>query len=115
MIFVQLTAFAAKWSRLGLTDEDLRALEALLLEQPLSGDLIPGGGGLRKVRFGPPSWHRGKRGALRVIYAFVDASRSLYLFTAYGKNEQSGLRPEEKAVFRRVLDQLRKRSNSKEI
>ena len=106
LTFIQLSVFAAKWSRLKLTDEDLQALEALLLENPQSGDVIPGAGGLRKVRFAPPRWRAGKRGALRVIYAFVAAGEAIYFFTVYGKTQQSDLLPEEKKVFRDVLDRL---------
>src|SRR5437763_267871 len=65
LTLVQLSSFVAKWRRIGLTDEDLQSLEEILLRDPESGDLIPGTGGLRKVRFGPPSMHRGKRGATR--------------------------------------------------
>jgi hypothetical protein len=106
LTFIHLSSFAAKWSQLKLTDEDLQALEALLLENPQTGDAIPGAGGLRKLRFAPPKWHTGKRGALRVIYAFIGAGEAVYFFTVYGKTQQSDLLPEEKKVFRQVLDRL---------
>jgi hypothetical protein len=106
LTLVQLSAFVAKWKRLGLTDEDLQALEGTLVENPASGALIPGTGGLRKLRFAPPSWRAGKRGAARVVYAYVVIGQAVYLFTLYGKNEQSDLTPDEKRVFRRVLRRL---------
>ena len=109
MIFVQLSAFRAKWLNLRLSDDDLRALEGRLIADPEAGDVIPGTGGLRKLRFAPPTQHRGKRGALRVIYAFVTVGDVIYLFTLYGKNEQSDLQPEEKKIFRQVLGRLRER------
>jgi hypothetical protein len=68
--------------------------------------VIPGTGGLRKLRFAPPSWHTGKRGATRVIYALIVPGEAVYLFTLYGKNEQSDLRPDEKKIFRQVLERL---------
>ena len=107
LTFIQLSTFAAKWSKLRLNDEDLQSLEGILIAHPEAGPLIPGTGGLRKLRFAPPSWHTGKRGALRVIYAFITAGDAAYLFTLYGKNEQSDLSPDEKKVFRQVLDRLR--------
>ena len=106
LTLVQLPAFAAKWRRLGLTDEDLQALEGLLVEDATSGAVIPGTGGLRKLRFAPPSWHAGKRGATRVVYAYLVTGQAVYFFTLYGKNEQSDLKPDEKRVFRRVLQRL---------
>lgn len=108
LTLIQLSTFTAKWSKLGLTDDDLRALEGLLIAEPESGRVIPGTGGLRKLRFAPPSWHTGKRGASRVIYCFITSGDVVYLFTLYGKNEASDLSAEEKNVFKRVLDRLRK-------
>jgi hypothetical protein len=101
-----VSAFVAKWRRLGLTDEDLQALEGMLVEDAASGTVIPGTGGLRKLRFAPPTWHAGKRGATRVIYAYLVAGQAVYFFTLYGKNEQSDLKPDEKRDFRRVLQRL---------
>ena len=67
LTLIQLSTFAAKWPKLRLTDEDLLSLEGLLIDNPEAGQVIPGTGGLRKLRFAPPSWHTGKRGASRVI------------------------------------------------
>ena len=109
LTLIQLSAFSAKWSRLGLSDDDLQALEGILLAHPQAGVLIPGTGGLRKIRFAPPAWHSGKRGASRVIYAFIASGEVAYLFTLYAKNEQADLTPDEKKVFRQVLERLRAR------
>ena len=49
-----------------LTDEEYAALQAALAEDPELGDVIPGSGGVRKVRWGTRG--RGKRGGVRVIY-----------------------------------------------
>ena len=113
LTLIQLSPFAAKWSKLGLTDDDLRSLEGLLIANPLAGAIIPGTGGLRKIRFAPPRWHSGKRGASRVIYAFIIEGEAVYLFTLYGKNEQSDLSQAEKKVFGQVLDRLRKHHKRK--
>jgi hypothetical protein len=109
LTFVQLSVFTAKWAKLGLADEDLRSLENALLENPEVGTVIPGTGGLRKLRFAPPSAHAGKRGGLRVIYAFIPAGATVYFFTLYGKNQQSDMTPDEKSVFRKVLARLHQR------
>ena len=65
MLFVELTPFiafrAAHW-----TDDELRALQNHLLENPGAGDLIRGSAGLRKLRWAVAG--RGKRGGARVIY-----------------------------------------------
>jgi hypothetical protein len=65
---LQSATFVAEWRAARLDDDDLRALEALLLENPERGPVMSGTGGLRKLRYAPPSWHIGKSGATRVGY-----------------------------------------------
>ena len=66
MVFVELTPFA-EFRREHWTDEDLRAFQSFLLVSPEAGDLIPGGGGLRKVRWAAQG--RGKRGGCPITDA----------------------------------------------
>jgi len=106
LTLIQVSPFVAKWSKLGLTDQDLRSLAEMLLENPHAGKVIPRTGGLRKLRFAPPTWHTGKRGAARVIYAFILPGEAVYLFTLYGKNEQSDLSSAEKKFFKEILQRL---------
>ena len=49
MIFVELTPFVA-FRKEYWTDEDLRAMQNVLLVTPDADDLIRGGSGLRKLR-----------------------------------------------------------------
>ena len=56
--FIEVPLFTKKWKELGLTDEDLRDLQNILLQNPKSGDVIQGTGGLRKIRI--PMKGRGK-------------------------------------------------------
>jgi len=101
--FVQLSRFAARWKQLKLTDEDLQALEQILLRDPEAGDVVAGTGGLRKVRFAPPSQNKGKRGGLRVGYSYFRTAEAIYLLAVYPKNEQSDLTPQDKAEVRTVI------------
>ena len=48
--FKEVPSFTSKWKSLGLTDEDLRTLENILLKDPKTGKTIAGTGGLRKIR-----------------------------------------------------------------
>jgi hypothetical protein len=65
MVFVESPAFG-RWREENLDDERFRALQNVLIVNPLVGELIRGSGGLRKLRVGLPG--RGKRGSARVIY-----------------------------------------------
>ena len=81
--FVELDEFGADWERLGLDVEvDLAALQHELMLNPMAGDLVPGTGGLRKFRFAPPRWNKGKSGALRVCSAYFPEFWTLLLMLA---------------------------------
>lgn len=66
-LFVELPAFIRHRAEY-LDDEGLRGLQNALMENPESGDVIEGTGGLRKLRRTDPRRGKGKRGGLRVIY-----------------------------------------------
>ena len=69
--------------------------------------VIPNTGGLRKLRFAPPSWRSGKRGAMRVVYGHLPAAELVYFFVAYGKNEQGDMTPAEKKLARATMQRIR--------
>jgi hypothetical protein len=72
-----------------LTDEDYRTLQTTLLLRPEQGLLIPGTGGLRKIRWGAKG--HGQRGGCRVIYYWDGSTEAFYMLYAYPKNEQEDL------------------------
>lgn len=89
----------------GLLDDDaMRHVELELLEDPESGDLIQGTGGVRKVRAALPG--RGKRGGARIIYFYVTARQRVYFLLGYAKNRKVDLTPAEKRTVRALARQL---------
>ncbi|MFO1103554.1 MAG: type II toxin-antitoxin system RelE/ParE family toxin [Methylocystis sp.] len=95
----------------GLMSESERsAIVDLLAASPDVGDLIPGTGGLRKVRV--PLAGRGKRGGAQVIYYFHDQTLPIYLLLAYAKNERDDLSSEQKAVLLRLVEIIRPRKRT---
>lgn len=91
---------------MGLSDESLLDLEALLLKDPQMGDVIEGTGGARKLRIQLEG--RGKRGGGRVIYLDVFEQENLYLLFAYPKNVQEDLTSEQKRAIRNMIEAIRK-------
>jgi hypothetical protein len=107
LTFVQLQSFVDDAERLGLDDEDLQALEQLLLENPERGALMAGTGGVRKVRFAPPSWNVGKSGATRVVYAHLARVAHVYFLMMFEKADQANLTPEQKQSCRAIMLELK--------
>ena len=64
--FIETTLFTKQWAALGLSEEDLRLMQNLILDNPKIGAVIPGTGRVRKMRFA--FQERGKRGSGRVCY-----------------------------------------------
>ena len=83
MVFVELPIFTKCAAGL-FTDEYLAVLQVTLMENPLAGDLIKEGRGLRKLRAALPG--RGKSGGARVIYYHWASEHQCYLVYAYAKN-----------------------------
>jgi hypothetical protein len=113
LTFVQLARFAARWAQLKLTDGDLRVLEYTLLRNPNAGAVVAGTGGLRKLRFAPPSRRVGKSGAFRVGYTYFRAAETVYLLAIYPKNHQANLTPAEKAEARTLIEFIGRNLGSK--
>ncbi len=99
MIFIETSVFTREIRDL-LPDEAYRMLQTALMHRPDAGDIIRGGGGLRKVRWNLPG--RGKRGALRVIY-FWDPPNTVYMLLPYRKTDQDELTPEQLKFLRSMV------------
>lgn len=99
--FIQTKEFSKNWDSLGLTDADLRILEAELLANPKVGRLIRGTGKLRKHRFALP--HTGKSGSTRVCYVDFLVYETIYLITVYPKNEKDSLSKAERNEIKKLV------------
>jgi len=100
MKFVE-TAVFTRAVREHLSDEEYRSLQLALLLRPEQGSVIPGSGGLRKVRWKVRG--RGKRGGLRVIYYWITAEDSIYMLFLYEKTAKSDLTPAQVKVLRGLV------------
>jgi hypothetical protein len=80
--------FTEKALRL-IGDDEIFAIQLYLMEQPDAGDIIPGSGGCRKLRWAAKG--HGKRGGARVIYYWITADDRILLLDLYAKNESANL------------------------
>lgn len=76
-----------------ITDDEYRLLQAHLVNRPDAGKIMPGSGGLRKLRWSSGS--HGKRGGIRSIYYWFVSQNILLLLYAYPKSEQDNLTSEQ--------------------
>jgi mRNA-degrading endonuclease RelE of RelBE toxin-antitoxin system len=67
-----------------LSDDEYAALQQALVANPNAGDVIPGSGGVRKLRWSVAG--RGKRGGIRVIYYLRSQQGQIWMLTVYAKN-----------------------------
>ena len=75
----------------------------MLMESPELGDVMPGTGGFRKVRWEDTRRGKGKRGGLGIIYYYLSADHQIWFFTLYDKDEAADLKTEEKKVLKNAI------------
>ena len=105
--FIQMSGFADEWERLRLEDEDLRRLEMAIMARPKGNPVIPGTGGLRKMRFSPPGMGKGKRGAFRVCYVYFEEVKVVILVIVYSKREYHNLTPAGRKTIKQLISRQR--------
>ena len=72
-----------------LDDEEYGELQQFMLSNPEAGEVIPGGGGVRKLR-----WKRkgmGKRGGVRIIYYLRYSPNEFWMLTMYAKAKHENI------------------------
>lgn len=105
--FVESREFTAAWEDLGLDDAALAALQLTIMTGGKNAPVIKGTGGLRKLRFSPPAWNVGKRGALRVCFVHFAEYGFVYLMLVYAKTEADNLSESGKRALRQMIDEAR--------
>jgi hypothetical protein len=103
MEFIETPVFTKLITEL-LSDEDYRLLQNDLAKNPQAGDLIPGGGGIRKLRFALPG--TGKRGGARLVYYWQTSKHKTYMLLAYAKAKKENLEPEQVAILKALVKEL---------
>ena len=88
MVIVETNVFT-KLIKALMSDDEYRELQMALVSRPNLGDLMPGGGGLRKVRWSLPG--QGKRGGVRIIYYWVVDDEHIRMLYVYPKGSQENL------------------------
>ncbi len=102
---VPIGAFESKAMRL-LGNEGYGDLLAHIARNPKAGVVVPGLGGLRKLRFSRPGI--GTRGGVRVIYYFHDERNPIFLLLIYAKADQEDMTPSQIANLKQLVNNLKR-------
>lgn len=84
-----------------LSDDEYSKLQQALLVNPEIGAVIPGSGGIRKLRWGLAG--RGKRGGIRVIYYLRTRQGQIWMLTLYAKNVAENI---PARVLKQIKDEI---------
>jgi len=103
MEFIEAPAFTRYLSDY-LADDDYRRLQNQLASNPDLGDVMPGSGGFRKLRWGDPRRGKGRRGGLRVVYYYFWAEQQIWFMTLYDKDEAAALTPREMKSLKSAIE-----------
>ncbi len=102
MEFVEAPAFTRHIAEY-LDDNAYRSLQSELVLNPDRGDLIPGTGGFRKLRWQDPRRSKGRRGGLHIVYYHFPAERQIWFVTIYDKDEAVDLTAAEKKALKDAI------------
>ena len=105
-VFIESTEFT-EWVSEYLPDETYFRLRQELMDDPQKGTVMPGCGGLRKVRTADPKRGKGKRSGARVIYLYVPEAKWFFMLDIYDKDEQENLSAAEKKVLAKLAEEFR--------
>jgi hypothetical protein len=102
VVIIETSIFTRQVQAL-LSDEEYRQLQSKLVDHPDVGAVIPGSGGLRKVRWLLKG--RGKRGGVRTIYYWAVSRNQILMLLMYAKNEQADLTPQQLNALRKIVEE----------
>jgi hypothetical protein len=101
---VETPAFLASARDEGISDEERAAMVSYIGVNPSAGEIMPGTGGARKLRFAGRG--KGKSGGYRIVTFYADADMPVFLLDVYSKDSQANLSKAERNELRTILSEL---------
>lgn len=102
---VEIARFTKQANKLWTSSERAEFVD-FIANNPLSGDVVQGTGGIRKVRWTQAKRGKGKRGGTRAMYYYLARDLTLYLLSLYGKGEQTDLTRKQKRELTHLAREL---------
>lgn len=100
MLFIETPTFTKLLTNL-IDDDSYSKLQENLVLNPEIGNLIPGTGGLRKIRWKLPGI--GKRGGIRIIYYWKVKEEQIIFLLIYPKNVQDDMTDTQLKILNKIL------------
>jgi hypothetical protein len=85
-----------------LTEDEYIGLQVYMFKYPEAGDIVPGSGGVRKLRWSMAG--KGKRGGVRVIYFFKKRDDEIWMLTIYGKSQVENIPAH---ILRQIAEEIK--------
>lgn len=101
MVFIETSAFTKHVGHY-LTDDEYLGLQLSLIQRPDAGRLVPGTGGVRKIRWTMAG--KGKRGGVRVIYYWHVSADQIWMLTIYSKSERENI---PSYILRQIAEEIK--------
>lgn len=101
---IETEAYLSSAKATGLTEEERERITLFIASNPTAGDLIPGTGGARKLRF--PLRNKGKSGGVRVVTYYAGEDIPVFLLDVFAKGDKINLSQAERNTFREILKEM---------
>jgi hypothetical protein len=105
MKFILTRSYKSSLKRMGVREEEARAILDAIDADPESGSVVKGLEGLRKLRFAFGG--RGKSGGGRAVYFLMVTDDVLAMVFAYAKSDQEDLTSEQRKALRRLMKEIK--------
>jgi hypothetical protein len=101
---LETPGFTSDCKEAGISDEELADIIDVISSNPKAGEVIPGTGGARKLRFAKEGG--GKRGGYRTIHYYAGEDVPVFLLALVAKNQRADISQKERNQFRERLPRL---------
>lgn len=103
---VETPSYLAAAKKAGIGDEERDAIVDHIAADPGAGDIIEGGGGVRKVRV--PREGKGKSGGYRVITYYMNADEPVFLIHVLSKSKEANMTDKQKKIAKSIVKDIKK-------
>ena len=105
MIAVAETSYYSKRAAAIMSEDECEVVIEMIARDPRAGDLIPGTGGVRKLRIALEG--RGKSGGARLIYYYHNDAWPVLLLEVFPKNQKANLSKAQRNALAKLVTELK--------